>query len=275
MDKTNITKQLLMMGIITNEFKPFFHQITKGGEMVGAETLARWESKHFKKIVSPYFFMDAINEDFEISMLFSKSMYQSLLRALRSFNERDFSGYLSFNLSASDLSPESSLPDYIISETPKELVKQIHLEVTQQHPIKFEHHEVSVQRVEALSNAGFNIIMDDMGSARGYNVFELLSDYVSGVKIDKSFADTISDPNGKELERPTAALKGLMAAIEKMTENEITYTLEGVEAGEQGVTQVAVLEREGLYDELQIQGFIGGEPIPEFKFIDKFLNGDS
>lgn len=270
MDKKNVTKQLLMMGIITNEFKPYFHQITDKNGIVGAETLARWESKHFKKIISPYYFMDAINEDFEISMLFSKSMYQSMLRALREFKVRGFEGYLSFNLSASDLSPESSLPDYIISETPKELIPQIHLEVTQQHPIMFEHHEVSTNRVEVLRDGGFSIIMDDMGSARGYNVFELLSQYVTGVKIDKSFADTIADPNGKELERPTAALKGLMAAIEKMTENEITYILEGVEAGAQGVTQMKVLEREGL-DYLHIQGFIGGEPIPEFKFIDKFL----
>ena len=270
MDKSEITKELLMVGIITNEFKPYFHQITDKDGLVGAETLARWESKHFKSIVSPYFFIDAINEDFELSMLFSKSMFQSMLRALKTFLGREFSGYLSFNLSASDLSPDSSLADYIINETPKELVQHIHLEVTQQHPIKFEHHEVSVQRVEKLKDAGFNIIMDDMGSARGYNVFELLSDSVSGVKIDKSFADTIASPSGKELERSTAAIKGLISAVNKMTENEITYILEGVESGAQGVKQMEVLEREGL-GYLHIQGFIGGEPIPEFKFIDKFL----
>jgi len=270
MDKNKVTKQLLMMGIITNEFKPYFHQITDKNGLVGAETLARWESKHFKKIISPCYFMDAINEDFEISMLFSKSMYQSLLRALRAFKERDFDGYLSFNLSASDLSPNSSLPEYIIAQTPPEMISQIHLEVTQQHPIKFEHHEVSLQRVEALSDAGFSIIMDDMGSARGYNVFELLSEFVSGVKIDKSFADTIADVNGKELQSSTAAIRGLIAAVDRMSENEMVYILEGVEAGPQGVKQMEVLEREG-FDDLHIQGFIGGEPLPEFKFVDKFL----
>ena len=268
--KDEITKTDIREGLEKNEFYPFFHQISREGNVVGAEVLARWNSDKYGSTLSPYYFIDMINEDFELSKIFATCMYKNTIEALGRMSEAGYTGYLSFNLSASDLSPESILPGFIIGKTPKELVERIHLEVTSQHAIRDEHHEVSSSRVATLKDHGFIITIDDMGSARGFNVFDLLKDYVTEVKIDKSFVDTIADESGNELERPVSALKGIISAVRTMSTNDIHFILEGVESGARGRTQMEVIQREYL-GFASIQGFIFGEPVSEEDFINKVV----
>lgn len=269
MNKESVSFEDIKEAIANEEFVLYFHQIIGKEGIVGAEALARWDSKKFKKIISPSVFIDTINEDFELSTSFSSLMYANFLLNVQDIVDNGFVGYLSFNLSATDLSPESNFSTTVINTTPKDLIKHIQLEVTSQHPIKKEHHELSANRVLSLKENGFRIAIDNMGSARGFNVFDLLSEYVSAIKIDKSFADTMSDKNGNELERPVAAIKGLIAAVEDRSTCDMEYVLEGVESGERGDSQMQILNREGL-GYLNIQGYIGGIPLPVMEFIKKF-----
>lgn len=269
MNKESVSYEDLREAIENKEFFLYFHQIIGSDGIVGAEALARWNSKKFQKIISPAIFIDAINEDFDLSTSFSSLMYSKFLLSVQEIVDSGFKGYLSFNLSATDLSPESNFSTSVINTTPKALIKHIQLEVTSQHPIKKEHHELSANRVLSLKENGFRIAIDNMGSARGFNVFDLLSEFVVAIKIDKSFADTMSDTNGNELERPVAAIKGLIAAVKDRASCDIEYVLEGVEAGERGDSQMLILEREGL-GFLNIQGYIGGQPLPVSEFIKKF-----
>lgn len=269
MNKDDIIIQDIFEAMDRGEFVPYLHQITKAGKIVGAEVLSRWQSSKFKRVLPPFFFIREINENRELSMIFTRVMYSGLISAFEDLKEAGFDGFISFNLSATDLEPASTIPAFIMEVTPPEIIKNIILEVTSQHPIQSHHAEVSLSRASMLSDAGFKIAIDDMGSARGFNVFDLLKDLVEVVKIDKSFADTISDKNGVELERPVTAIKGIINAVNGMSpRKDLLYIIEGIETGDRGITQLQVLEREGLGD-LLVQGYVGGIPVSIKDFIKK------
>jgi sensor c-di-GMP phosphodiesterase-like protein len=266
MTEIKLTNDDIHNALRNNELIPYLHQIRKDNEIVGAEILCRWDSKKFNEILSPFYFLEQINNSFELSREFSSYMYANLLSSFSYLNERGYDGYLSFNLSASDLSDQSILPAYIMAKTPKELMDKVHLEVTSQHSVLGINYDVSERRVRALKEAGFIIDVDDMGTARGFNMFDLVKDVVSGVKIDKTFTDTIADVEGNERQKPVSSIKGLINAISSMVDRELDFVLEGVEEGPRGAKQLEVLNREGL-EFLGIQGYVYGRPIPKEEFI--------
>jgi len=271
MNQDNVSIEDIFNGIENNEFVPYLHQITDKEEIIGVEVLSRWNSSKFGRTVPPFFFIDKISENPELSSIFTKVMYTGLIESYEQLQYAGFEGFISFNLSANDLEPTSDIPGFIIEITPPEIVENIILEVTSQHPIQKHHSEVSVGRAAMLKEHGFRLAIDDMGSARGFNVFDLLKKYISVVKIDKSFADTMADKNGVELERPVTAIKGVIAAVTSMSPvDDITFIIEGIEMGPQGLTQKEILKRENL-EFLKIQGYIGGIPISTKEFIEEKL----
>lgn len=270
MNKQDVTLTDIIKAIKNREFEPYYHQIVDEDGIYGAEALSRWHSEKFDKTLSPFFFIGIVNENFEASELFGKLMYDKVLEDLVEMIEVGYDKFISFNLSASDLSSEGSVVNYILEKTPKELIRHIKLEVTQQHPIKMGHHEVSINKILTLKNAGFGIIMDDMGSARGFSVFDLLAEHVDMIKIDKSFADNMANKDGVELARPVTSIKGLIKATRSLSRDDIVIILEGVENGPQGETQKEILQREDL-GFIKIQGFINGFPVNKKSFIKKIL----
>lgn len=268
-EEIKVSDEDISAGLKNNEFVPYLHQINRDGKIVGAELLCRWKSTKYGRILTPGMFIDNINNSFKLSREFSSYMYASLLSVFSYINDRGYKGYISFNLSASDLSDESILPSYIAAKTPKELIPRIHLEVTSQHSVLGVDYDVSESRVKKLSEAGFIIDVDDMGTARGFNMFDLVKGVVTGVKIDKSFTDTIADVHGNEMQKSVSSIKGLMNAISSMVDRDLDFVLEGVESGVRGEAQLRILEREGL-DFLGIQGYVYGMPIPANEFIEVY-----
>ena len=89
MTEIKLTNDDIHSALKNNEFIPYLHQIRKNNKIVGAEILCRWDSKKFNKILSPFYFLEQINNSFELSREFSPLCM--LARLIDPINQRQIS----------------------------------------------------------------------------------------------------------------------------------------------------------------------------------------
>jgi len=208
---------LLNKGIPFDEFRLVFQpQFNINGEIVGAESLSRWQSKLLGEI-SPELFIKALEANnsiqrFDIFIFREALKTQSRLHKLLSKKVPK----ISVNVSGISL----STPDYLnyISTLPLANAK-LALELTESAPFENSHTlEETFARVHKL---GIDVCLDDFGT--GYSPLNYLMNLEKGtVKIDRSFIKSIDhDPKKQKV----------VKALLKLTETcELCTIAEGVES---------------------------------------------
>jgi sensor c-di-GMP phosphodiesterase-like protein len=270
--KKDISIEDIELAIKNNNFDVFLQQkIASDGTLVGAEALARWNQLDTPHSLPPSFFINHIESNPELMVEFTKSIYLSTLSALEKLLNNGFSGKLSFNVSAIDLTQLSDLSTFIRDTTPDSMMKHLEIEITESLPILPKDEAYSVEQIKQISELGMSIAIDDVGAenAYGFLIFETLKDYVSTVKIDKRLADTLVDPDSIILDNDAIELMQIINDINISSNNSPNFVLEGIAKDNQGDLQIDILKNNGL-DYIATQGYHDGIPLCVTDFIDKF-----
>ncbi len=197
-------------------------QIDNNGILTGAEALARWNHRE-DGFISPIQFIPYFEKNGRITEL-DICIWRQACEKLREWKERGRDDlYLSVNISPKDLYALDIFEHYqgLVEEfgiSPKNLK----LEITESAIINdLKRH---VRLVERLQEAGFEVEMDDFGSA--YSSFNMLKDIcVDVLKIDMKFLGETENE-----ERSHAILKSIVSLSRELNMRTIA---EGVETKEQ------------------------------------------
>jgi sensor c-di-GMP phosphodiesterase-like protein len=152
---------------------------------VGAEALVRW--KYHDRIVRPDHFIP-LAEHRGLIQAITDQVLDTVLLELGEFLRRYEDYYVSVNLSASDLTTRRFL-DVLGPAISREGVraKQIRIEATER---SFLDADAAKEVISAFRVAGHAVYLDDFGT--GYSSLSHLQNFrVDGLKIDKSFVDTV------------------------------------------------------------------------------------
>ena len=226
---------------------------TKTEKVVGAEVLARWQSKHFG-FVSPGIFIPLAEETGFINLLGEWVLDESL-KVLKKWNEQgDGNIKLSINVSAGQLH-DPGFAGRVCEKVESAGIPpgSLTLEITESAAITDV--EQSRKELKKLTDLGVVISLDDFGT--GYSSLSLLNSLpLQWVKIDKSFISLLEEHDAKT---------GLVKSITEMCHS-LGYRVvaEGVETDPQ-----LDLVREIGCD--QVQGFIYARPVTLGEFEEKYL----
>ena len=228
-------------------------QVDKSGKLIGAEALARWVHRE-DGLIPPAQFIPYFEKNGRITEL-DICIWRQACEKLKEWKEKGRDDlHISVNISARDLYA-IDIYEHCVS-----LVKEygidarnLKLEITESAIINDLNQHVHL--VEKLQAAGFEVEMDDFGSA--YSSFNMLKDiYVDVLKIDMKFlGDT------KNEVRSHAILKSI---VDLSGELHMKTVAEGVETEE----QLEFLKGVGcdIY-----QGYYFSKPMPVADFEAKYL----
>ena len=172
-------------------YQPKYDLLSK--DVVGIESLARWENKYNGSMMPDKFITMAeeIGDILKLGILFFKKacndfiIFQKHCPTLKT---------VSINISVVQLYQKSFVD--IIDKLTKDAgleTKHIMLEITETHIMKNVTYSMKV--LKELKERGFQISMDDFGT--GYSSLSYLKQFpIDEVKIDKSFVDEL--PDGKD-----------------------------------------------------------------------------
>ena len=228
-------------------------QVDNEGKIIGAEALARWIHRE-DGLIPPAHFIPFFEMNGRITEL-DICIWRQACEKLREWKEKGRDDlYISVNISARDLYALDIYEHYV--SLVKEYgidAKNLKLEITESAIINdLKQH---VHLVEKLQKAGFEVEMDDFGSA--YSSFNMLKDIcVDVLKIDMKF---LGDTEHKE--RSHAILKSI---VDLSGELHMKTIAEGVETKE----QLEFLKGVGcnIY-----QGYYLSKPMPAADFDAKYL----
>ena len=228
-------------------------QVDKEGKVIGAEALARWVHRE-DGLIPPAYFIPFFEMNGRITEL-DICIWRQACEKLREWKEKGRDDlYISVNISAKDLYALDIYEHYVslVREYGIE-AKNLKLEITESAIINdLKQH---VHLVERLQEAGFEVEMDDFGSA--YSSFNMLKDIcVDVLKIDMKF---LGDTENEE--RSHAILKSI---VDLAGELHMKTIAEGVETEE----QLEFLKGVGcdIY-----QGYYFSKPMPVADFEVKYL----
>lgn len=197
-------------------------QVDKEGKVIGAEALARWVHRE-DGLIPPAYFIPFFEMNGRITEL-DVCIWRQACEKLREWKEKGRDDlHISVNISAKDLYALDIYEHYV------SLVKEygidarnLKLEITESAIINdLKQH---AHLVERLQEAGFEVEMDDFGSA--YSSFNMLKDIcVDVLKIDMKF---LGDTENEE--RSHAILKSI---VDLSGELHMKTIAEGVETEEQ------------------------------------------
>ncbi|MBI9015229.1 MAG: GGDEF domain-containing protein [Clostridiales bacterium] len=220
--KVNIA-HLLQDAIKNDELYVVFQPIVNSikNEVMGFESLARWQSKIYGNI-SPGEFI-TVAEEIGIIPKIEEHIIRLVCRFAKKLGAIHEDGMVSINISALELLDEKFSKKLIrLIEDEGISPKQIGIEITE--TIVIENIEVAKEHLSTLRNFGFKIYLDDFGT--GYSSLNYLYELpIDVLKVDKSFVDNLSENNKKQL-----ILKELIKLSEKL---DIMCIIEGVETKEQ------------------------------------------
>lgn len=200
----------------------------KSGNIVGAEALARWNSRE-KGVISPGVFIPFLEKSGYIAEL-DIYIWEEVCKWLRRMLDSGFPVVpVSVNVSRADLY-SVDVPAYFDSLIQKYDLspKLIEIEITESAYI--DDHGVINQTITKLHESGFRILMDDFGSA--YSSLNMLKDIsVDVLKIDMRFLNMDVSNTGKGLDIletvcNMASILGLGIIVEGVeTEEQRNYLL--------------------------------------------------
>lgn len=224
-------------------FQPQFE--TRGGGLVGAEALARWNHPELGRVGAGTLF--AVAERGDLVALLSRHIAARAL-SLAGGWERPLR--LSLNVTAEDLA-EPDFAENIAAAISKSGFdsRRLTLEITEQALI----HDLdgSARILRELAAAGVRIALDDFGT--GFSNFRYLKVLPVGcLKIDRSLVrDLASD------QRDRAILRAIVAMARAL---DLSLVAEGVEDRD----QLAILAAEGCET---YQGFFGSHPLSSAELV--------
>ncbi|GAB5100253.1 EAL domain-containing protein [Caballeronia sp. GAWG1-1] len=213
---------------------------------VGAEALVRW--KHHDRIVRPDHFIP-LAEHGGLIQAITDQVLDTVLFELGEFLKRYRDYYVSVNLSVPDLTTHRFL-DVLRPAVARVGVRpqQIRIEATER---SFLDAAAAKEVISAFRDAGHAVYLDDFGT--GYSSLSHLQNFrVDGLKIDKSFVDTIGQD---------AASSSVASHIVDMAETlDVQVIAEGIEREE----QAAYLQARGAKFG---QGWLFSPPLSAAEFI--------
>ncbi|KIG10310.1 EAL domain-containing protein [Caballeronia concitans] len=213
---------------------------------VGAEALVRW--KHHDRIVRPDHFIP-LAEHGGLIQAITDQVLDTVLLELGDFLRRYADYYVSVNLSVPDLTTRRFL-DVLGPAIAKQGVRpqQIRIEATER---AFLDADAAKDVIDAFRRAGHAVYLDDFGT--GYSSLSHLQSFrVDGLKIDKSFVDTIG--------QDAASSSVASHIIEMAATLDVQVIAEGIEREE----QAAYLHARGAQSG---QGWLFSPPLTAAEFI--------
>lgn len=228
-------------------------QVDRDGKVIGAEALARWLHKE-DGYISPAQFIPYFEKNGRITEL-DICIWRQACQKLKEWKEKGRDDiHISVNISAKDLYALDIYEHYVALVKEYGIAaKNLKLEITESAVINdLEQH---IDLVGRLQKAGFEVEMDDFGSA--YSSFNMLKDIcVDVLKIDMKF---LGDTENEE--RSHVILKSI---VDLSKELNIKTVAEGVETEQ----QLQFLKDVGcdIY-----QGYYFSKPIPVANFEAKYL----
>ena len=250
--RTIYIEHCLRNGLTENRFDVFYQPIYSTAEkkIIGAEALIRLkdENGHF---ISPEDFIP-IAEKTGAILRIGEYVFESVCLALSQINTEEYGiQKIDINLSVAqcmqEILAEQILKINSIYQIPTSI---INLEITETAAAHTP--EILLKNMQTLSNAGFELSLDDYGS--GYsNMSYMLNLPFKMIKIDK-FIVWAAFTNKR-------AEKALAATIKMIKEIGMTVLAEGVETSEQAEWLIA----SGCD---YLQGFYYSRPIPKNEFLD-------
>lgn len=234
-------------GIQAGEFEPFFQpQINAAtGQIAGFEALVRWRHSS-RGLISPAEFIPAAEEAGLMGDIDQVMMAKSFA-AMRKWRDAGFDvPQISINMSGDRLAQSASLDQIKWCAEHHNLEPEcIGLEVLESVLVE-EDEKNLINNVQALSEAGFRIELDDFGTGHA-SISGLRTLSIDRIKIDRSLITNIHRDD--ELKTITAAIIGLARALD------IEVLAEGVESDAEHSTLIAM----GCG---YIQGFGISRPLP-------------
>ena len=213
---------------------------------VGAEALVRW--KYHDRIVRPDHFIP-LAEHRGLIQAITDQVLDTVLLELGDFLKRYGEYYVSVNLSAPDLTTRRFL-DVLGPAIAREGVRpeQIRIEATER---SFLDADAAKEVISAFRDAGHAVYLDDFGT--GYSSLSHLQTFrIDGLKIDKSFVDTIG--------QDAASSSVASHIIDMATTLDVQVIAEGIEREEQAAYLYARGARFG-------QGWLFSAPLSAAEFI--------
>ena len=197
-------------------------QIDINGKLIGAEALARWKHKE-DGLLSPARFIPHFEENGRITELDICVWRQACakLKEWKNIGRDDL--YIAVNISPKDLYALDIYEFYVNLVDEYDIAaKNLKLEITESAIINDLKQHITL--VERLQEAGFEVEMDDFGSA--YSSFNMLKDIcVDALKIDMKFLGETENE-----ERSHEILKCIVDLSKKLNMKTVA---EGVETEEQ------------------------------------------
>ena len=249
-----IKKKKIKEGIKQKEFKVFYQpKYSKGGELIGAEALARWV-KTDGTVLPPSEFIEFAERNgliVAITDLVVDEVCKDILSWL-SIGKSDF--IVSINITSEHITNRKLIQKLIEKiESFQVPTRYIEFEITESMVI--EDFNKAVENIAVLKSFGIKVSMDDFGT--GYSSLNYLKTLpIDIIKIDKSFIDSINhDVKDRVL---------LENIINLAHGFELTVIAEGIENED----QLKVLQ------DMQcdmFQGFYFGKPVAKDDFERMFL----
>lgn len=247
----NDMRESLCTGEFYLVFQPKHNAFT--GELVGAETLLRWNHSELGSLYPSEFIPIMENSGFIVEV--DMYVWEGTCKCIKRWETL---GIKPFPISVNFSRLNFRQPDFvkkILSITNKYRVDRslLHLEVTENI---FESSLTEMQHtLQECQKYGFKIELDDFGS--GYSSLNILGDLpLDIIKLDKSFMNEISDRKRSSI---------LHGCINLANSLELNTVVEGVESKE----QLDVLRKYGAD---MIQGYYFSEPIKEEDFVKYILD---
>ena len=247
----NDMRESLRTGEFYLVFQPKHNAFT--GELVGAETLLRWNHSELGSLYPSEFIPIMENSGFIVEV--DMYVWEGTCKCIKRWETL---GIKPFPISVNFSRLNFRQPDFvkkILSITNKYRVDRslLHLEVTENI---FESSLTEMQHtLQECQKYGFKIELDDFGS--GYSSLNILGDLpLDIIKLDKSFMNEISDRKRSSI---------LHGCINLANSLELNTVVEGVESKE----QLDVLRKYGAD---MIQGYYFSEPIKEEDFVKYILD---
>ena len=226
-------------------------QTDKDGNMLGAESLIRWNHPNMG-LIMPVAFIECF-EDAGLIYRLDNYIWEEAAKQLKIWKDSGYNYYISVNISAKDF--------YHIDvyQTFKNLVSKygidtdkLHIEITE--TALSEDKQAAHKTIERLHDEGFIIEIDDFGS--GYSSFNFLKDVCADViKIDRVFLKKSSHE-----ERGEQILRSIISLSHDIGMDVIT---EGVE----NVDQLSMLAKMNCD---WFQGYYFSKPIAVGDFEEKY-----
>ena len=235
-----------------DEFELYFQPVInlQTREIIGAESLIRWQKNSELGFVSPEEFIGVAESNgtiYEIGLW----VLEETLKLLDEHPQL----YMAINASTLQFMNDS-LHDTLKENVESGRLNPSHLEVEITERLLLDNINTPQSRLNDISNLGFSLSIDDFGT--GYSSLSYLKNCpVNTVKIDKAFVSTIPDPSNEAL------CNAIIAMAEAL---HLKVIAEGIETKE----QQDFLTQAGCD---MCQGYYFSKPLPKESFLEFVAKG--